>query len=457
MNRLNDQQEALCRQYILDKIAQNATHFTEITRVIDQFQQNSREIEEEIIREQAAVVAVASLALYLRSQQFLGRIVPHDQQIAFYTERQRRYQDGDETVRLPLRTRLYAVYYLQRQVNEARFRGQILTQTQENEILQQRTRQYIQDNIEQDITRQARMFADFKLQGHLMNSRINLTETEKRDYYNIRQARYLQFYQRNDQLIQDFIRNVSNCERTFIQRNTTIDNEFCQNMFGQVIPSVDLINSITILVSDPTYEQLASLREIYNFVVGYCQSINIADVRNLEVRLHPTTFMLYFIVIQHQRQRITTQPRQVPPRQVPPRFEPRRGSTPGFGPGLSRRSRGPAPVGREPPPAQETPPAQAPFGRPFFWEENATPPPPQPPPPPPPQSQPQRQPQRKPEPVFNDDEPCIAKSSVPQPPVCWDNQIKKLYHPNSPRNHGCQQRATYLYQKYDALGLPRNC
>ena len=460
MNRLNAQQEALCRQYILGKIAQIDTHFTEITTIIDQFRQNSRQIEQEIIQEQAVVVAVASLVIHLRSQQFIGRIVPQNEQIAYYTERLTRYINGDETVRLPLRTRLYAVYYLQRQVNEALSRGQILTQTQESDYYRQMTRQYTQ-NIDRDITLQARMFADFKLQGHIMNSTVTLTETEKLDYYNVRQTRYLQYYQRYAQLTQNFILNISLCERTFIQRNTTIDNEFCQNMFGQVITSADLINIITTLVSDRTYELLSSLREIYNFFVGYYQSINTADVRNLEERLHPTTFMIYFLAMQNARDRTESLP------------TPR--------PGLFRRSRGPAPAqapfGRAPPAPAQAPFGRAPFGRaqapfgraPFgrappapaqaphranFWEENATPPP-QPRHPPPPQTPPpQPRPQEEP---LNEvpEEPCPAVRAKPQPPICWDRKIQRHYHPD--KNSGCPETAKKLFQQYQSLNLPEKC
>jgi hypothetical protein len=53
------------------------------------------------------------------------------------------------------------------------------------------------------------------------------------------------------------------------------------------------------------------------------------------------------------------------------------------------------------------------------------------------------------------EEPCSAIIATPQPPVCWDTKTMFKYHPD--RNIGCPKTAKDLFQKYQALDLPKKC
>jgi hypothetical protein len=53
------------------------------------------------------------------------------------------------------------------------------------------------------------------------------------------------------------------------------------------------------------------------------------------------------------------------------------------------------------------------------------------------------------------EEPCSAILATPQPPICWDTKTMFKYHPD--RNIGCPKTAKDLFQKYQALDLPKKC
>ena len=490
MNRLNAEQEAFCRQYILEKITANNNHFNAITRIMDRFQQNRLRIKQEIIQEQSVAVAVASLKLMIRDAEYRGVDISQNQQIDYYNQKIQQYVNGDDTVKRNLRERLYAVYHLQQYLRniDAR-RTQTLNQNQENEYYQLMLRQYREQNVDQNINLHAQMFADFKLQGYLMN--YTLTEQEKNEYFTSRQQRYLDHYEPYFQLTRDFNINISACERHFIETNNANDNRFFINIFGRVIPGLDPINVTTTWVCDSTNQVLPeSLDDMYIFVIRYYRTLY-ANRNNTEERLNYRTFIPYFQTQiderrvrelayrrdQEQRGQPLPQRQDTPFGHTQPRPQPRpqpRARDPPFG----RQNTQPPP---RPPPQQETPrppprpPPQQETPRPPPRQETPRPPPrqetPRPPPqqetprPPPQQARPPPQQETPPRPrpppqevTWENEvreEPCPAIRATPQPPVCWDNKTKLKYHPD--KNTGCNKTATHLFTKYDALNLPKKC